>query len=1234
VRTRESAESVVENFAEKSDSLEGKPGGIGPFAVGRKLGSGGGGIVFEATHGGTGEKVALKTVTAPSAWARASLRQEIAVLKSLDHPGIVRILDDGLAEGGVWYAMELLDGRSLADFHRELWRVWPGAVSTVGLSRGLVAGGRLDEVLRVYADLCVALDFVHARGLVHGDIKPENVFVRSNGQPVLVDFGLSRYAESVRSRLDAGVASLGTLCYAAPERLAGEHPDPRSDTYSLGCMLHESLTGTPPFEDSEPREILRRQLDDDPRPPSLHVEACPPELEALVLRMLSKKREARPHHLGEVAAILARLARASSDPDQADVVGENTAPAPRLHRPRLTGREDILRAFEQTRKRLDSGKGGLVFLGGESGIGKTFVLSEIVRRALLRRTRVVTGECPPLAVEKRDGDVAAPLRAFTSLLQATADFCAEKAAVALPIVGEWCGVLAAFEPSLRRFAQGDTGREPADLPLAAARARLFLALRACLLALSADRPLLVALDDLHWADELTLSFLSSLGPAFLDKHPIVIVGAYRAEEMPPALSRLVAGSGVTRLELAELRTAEIEMIVGDMLGEGVPPADVVGSVLEVSEGNPFFAAEYLRVLVADGAMYRRDGRWQASSEALQQRGVSCGATLEAVIARRLTSIPDEVVLQAGAVIGRTFDVVRLEALTELASSLLVQILDVARQRELIEQLSEGYRFLHDKVRQVAYESTEWGKRLELHRRAALASEKLPVEGSQYEHAARIAHHFRSAGILERALVYLERAAEAAIDSFAYREAIAFFEAALDVRNRLRLDEPVVEARLRRRIADAFHGLGEMAASEAHLVAAARRLGCPMPRGKVRLATGLARQVLVQVVHRLAPPLRRPVDARLEEAARVYDRLQQVNFFRGEGLPIFYCGMRTLNVAELVAPSAELATAYANAHAVAGVVPARRLGEGYLQKALDVLRVRPDPIVETYLLLLTGVYRVGCGQWGRAEEALGRASSLAEALGFARRTEEVAGVLAELAFLQGDLEAAIRHATEQLESGARGDAQTQCWGLLGRAQSRIVLKDAELALRDIERANAFLPSLGRPEEIWAYGLRARAALRAGDLGAATAAADHAATRIAESPPVAHYCLEAYVAVAEVRLAALSKERSRRARRRAEAACRAQGAAARIFPIALPRYLLHRGALRWLTGDSTGANRAFLQALERATALGMPHEMLLAHQVLASVAPKTDAVSARHEARAGELATRLGIGVVEPPVGWPG
>src|SRR5262249_17319220 len=152
--------------------------------------------------------------------------------------------------------------------------------------------------------------------------------------------------------------------------------------------------------------------------------------------------------------------------------------------------------------------------------------------------------------------------------------------------------------------------------------------------------------------------------------------------------------------------------------------------------------------------------------------------------------------------------------------------------------------------------------------------------------------------------------------------------------------------------------------------------------------------------------------------------------------------------------------------------------------------------------------------------------------------------------------------------------------LGRAQALLAEREVDAARSDVERAVALLPSLGRPEQIWAYGLRARAALHRGDIGSARVAADHAGRRIAEAPPVAHYCLEAYSAVSEVRLAIFAREGTRRSRRLAERACRAEADAARIFPIAEPKRLLHLGALQHLSGEPSRAKESFARAKVRA------------------------------------------------------
>jgi tetratricopeptide (TPR) repeat protein len=441
------------------------------------------------------------------------------------------------------------------------------------------------------------------------------------------------------------------------------------------------------------------------------------------------------------------------------------------------------------------------------------------------------------------------------------------------------------------------------------------------------------------------------------------------------------------------------------------------------------------------------------------------------------------------------------------------------------------------------------------------------------------------------------------------------------------------------IADAFHGLGDMSASESHLVSAAASLGYPVPTSKARMGAALIRQIFVLIGHRLFPSrLARngaPDPRRTAEAARVYDRLQQVNFYRGEGLSIFFCGVTSLNVAELAAPSAELATAYTNAHAVAGAVPARKLSEAYFERATQALKIRPDPVVESYLMTLTGVYRTGDGQWEEADRALTRAATLAEELGFRRRMEEALGGLGISSFFQGNFEDAVRFSTKQLESGKRGDPQTQCWGLLGRAQALLLSQQLPDAVADIEQAAAFLPALGRSEEIWSKGLSALCALYAGDLARASAHADTLADKIAEAPPIAHYCLIAYGAVSEVRLADFRKKRTRSAGLASDRACRAETAATRVFRVAKPRAWLRRGVYFWISGRRTKAVRMWKRALDEATSLGTPYEAMLAHQLLATSLghPTGTDRSASHAQQAAQLAARLRLNLETRPAWWP-
>src|SRR5205085_1053735 len=148
----------------------------------------------------------------------------------------------------------------------------------------------LAAILTLVQELCAPLAYLHGEGLVHRDLKPDNVLVRPNGQPVLMDFGLVTQftGEVQRERLQVEGEISGTLAYMAPEQIRGEPVDARADLYSLGCILYELLVGHPPFLARSERELLREHLESVPLAPSRHGGDLPSGLDALVLRLLAK----------------------------------------------------------------------------------------------------------------------------------------------------------------------------------------------------------------------------------------------------------------------------------------------------------------------------------------------------------------------------------------------------------------------------------------------------------------------------------------------------------------------------------------------------------------------------------------------------------------------------------------------------------------------------------------------------------------------------------------------------------------------------------------------------------------------------------------------------------------------------------------------------------------------------------------------------------------------------------
>jgi len=266
----------------------------GKYTVDREIGRGGAARVFSAKDT-DGNRVALKVLhpqLAVSVTAERFLR-EIAFLEKIDHPNIAGLIDYGESEYLLYYVMEFVDGPTARE---RMTR--QGAMEVA-------------EVIRMGDDLLSALRYAHERGIVHRDVKPENIVLAERGA-VLLDFGIARaVAESGTDRLTRSGFAVGTSSYMSPEQIEGaDDLDHRSDIYSLGCLLFECLAGQPPFTASHEDVVLRMHLDPNQKPDlSQSRDDLPPGLADVVGRALEHERGARWSSAEEMNEALAKVIR-------------------------------------------------------------------------------------------------------------------------------------------------------------------------------------------------------------------------------------------------------------------------------------------------------------------------------------------------------------------------------------------------------------------------------------------------------------------------------------------------------------------------------------------------------------------------------------------------------------------------------------------------------------------------------------------------------------------------------------------------------------------------------------------------------------------------------------------------------------------------------------------------------------------------------------------------------------
>src|SRR3954470_15300006 len=262
---------------------------VAGFELERPLGRGGMGVVYRARDERLGRWVALKLIApeiASDETFRARFERECRLAASVDHPNVIPIYEAGEAEGRLFLAMRLVEGTNLRTLINSEFRLAPA------------------RALHLVTQVAAGLDAAHERGLVHRDVKPQNILVVDPGAAehvYLTDFGLAQIAEETSDLTGSG-RWVGTADYVAPEQLSGAAVDRRADVYGLGCVLFEALTGHVPFDATSHGEKLIAHLSAPPPHPSDEVAGVPSTLDDVIARALAKQPDERFATARELAA--------------------------------------------------------------------------------------------------------------------------------------------------------------------------------------------------------------------------------------------------------------------------------------------------------------------------------------------------------------------------------------------------------------------------------------------------------------------------------------------------------------------------------------------------------------------------------------------------------------------------------------------------------------------------------------------------------------------------------------------------------------------------------------------------------------------------------------------------------------------------------------------------------------------------------------------------------------------
>ena len=743
---------------------------LGNYQLLRLLGSGEYAAVYLGEHVYLKTRAAIKVLHSQLVGDELqAFLTEARALAHLVHPHIVRVLDFGVERGLAFLVMDFAPDGTLRQRHP------PGVPLTCA------------NVLRYMQQIASALQYAHYHGVIHRDIRPENLLIGRNNEVLLADFGIATQAQGIGKQHNRPNVE-GNCAYMAPEQFRGQ-PCLASDQYALGVVVYEWLTGSRPFSGGEVEMMVRHQSSP---PPSLR-ERCPTvplEVEQVVLRALAKRPEDRYASVEAFAEALAGATGAFSPgpalslpPSQAQMAFQFG----RAHQQQLVGREREWEALVHLLSSVDrpqlpsptavgvperSEEPRCALLVGELGIGKTRLAEDLSREAQRRGWTIAWGRSYAQASSM-------PYSIWMEVLQNLLS------AGAVSAVAWQAGAPQTIPAALKRLLPPPgSAWHPEDAALLPQqeRSQLWVAVQELLTRVAQRAPLLVVLDDLHCADESSIELL-----AYLVRHlagqRVLFAATYRQTELDRSHPLAVLEPSLryeqqsVKLALAPLSAEQIAPLL-----VGLPP-ERVQEILTQAGGNPFFAEQLARAAREDAPARA----WERPQPARAPSAIPVAIT--AALERRLGALSAacQHLLSVAAVLRGSFSqrvlADMLQADQQQVANDQLDLLEEAIAAGILVEEGSGtaisYHFWHPLVVTYLYERLAAIRRVHLHRLAAEALQRC-YQGREEEGAAAIAFHLAECGGAASAVVgFAEMAADHAFRLSAYPEAARHYRLATE-----------------------------------------------------------------------------------------------------------------------------------------------------------------------------------------------------------------------------------------------------------------------------------------------------------------------------------------------------------------------------------------------------------------------------------------------------------------------